>query len=151
MPNDNSDNDTLFSRTAYPSDGHPLPGVWDSRSTGFAQAVVVSGPSRRIYVAGQAAMNEQGEVVFLGDKARQLECCLQNVQKVLHALGASLDHVVQWNLLVADYDAQRDLALLVPVWSKYLKNPAANSLFGVQSLALPGMLTEVDAVAEVPL
>ena len=112
-----SSNSPRFSRDVYPSDSHALPEVWDSRPAGFAQAVVVSGPSRRIYLAGQAAMNEKGEVLFPGDKARQLECCLQNVEKVLLALGASMDHVVQCNLLVADYDAERDLALLMPVWS----------------------------------
>jgi enamine deaminase RidA (YjgF/YER057c/UK114 family) len=151
MLSNNNNNNTLFSRSVYPSDSHPLPGVWDSRSAGLAQAVVVSGLSRRIYVSGQAAMNEQGEVLFLGDKARQLECCLQNVQKVLQALGASMDHVVQCNLLVANYDAQQDLTLLLPIWAKYLKSQMASSLFGVRSLALPGMLAEVDAIAEVPL
>ena len=32
-----------------------------------------------------------------------------------------------------------------------MKSQMASSLFGVQSLALPGMLAEVDAIAEVPL
>jgi enamine deaminase RidA (YjgF/YER057c/UK114 family) len=140
-----------FSKDIYPSESQPLRGLWDSRPAGFAQAVAVSGPSRRIYVAGQAAMNEQGELLFPGDKARQLEQCLRNVQRILESLGASMDDVVQCNLLILDYDAEKDFEPLLPVWSRYMKSRMASSLYGVKSLALPGMLAEVDAIAEVPL
>jgi enamine deaminase RidA (YjgF/YER057c/UK114 family) len=140
-----------FSRTNYPSPGNPLPGVWDSSSFGFSQAVTVSGPSRRIYLAGQAAMNEKGEVVFPGDKFKQFEFCLQNVKKVLEGLGASVNDIVQCNTMMADYDAERDLKSFMDVWNRNMNNRIATSLYCVPTLAIPGSLVEVDVIAEAPL
>lgn len=140
-----------FSKEVYPSEEHPLPGIWDPRPLGLAHAVAVSGPSRRIYVTGQASLNEQGELLFPGDKVKQLELCMESIQRILESMGARLEDVVQCNILVVDYDADRDFAPLLPVWSRYLRGRMASTLYGVKSLALKGMVIEVDAIAEAPL
>lgn len=127
-----------------------MPEIWDSRPYGFAQAVTFSGPGKRLYLSGQAAMSADGEIQFVDDKAQQMDLCFQNIERILSELGASMADVVQCKILVAQYDAEKDLVALRSVWSQYMQSRVACTLIGVHSLALPGMWVEIEAVAEIP-
>ena len=130
-------------------------GIWDSESSGFAQAVTIKGPTRRIYIAGQASIAEDisNGIIILDpyDKPAQMTTAFNNITKILKQLKASWDDVVQCNLLIKDYDPNQDAAVLLPIWSSYMRAEVASSLYGVSALAFEGMVVEVDCIAEVPL
>ena len=138
-------------KSLYPNVQEPMKSVWDTRPFGFAQAVVCTGPSRRIYLSGQAAVDRDGVVQHLGNKKAQLRLCFANVVEILGTLGATLDDVVKCSIVVANYSPERDLDELTPVWGELMGAKMACSLFGCQSLALPGLEVEIEVTAEVPV
>jgi enamine deaminase RidA (YjgF/YER057c/UK114 family) len=127
-----------------------VPGV--APGTGYSHAVTVSG--RLAFIAGQVAMDEQGNLVGPGDLATQTRQALQNLDKVLRSLGADWSHVVRFNWYVvagaADLQAIRSARneLLQPVLGDKL-NPAS-TLIHVAGLFRPEFLIEVDAVVALP-
>ena len=48
-----------------------------------------------IFFSGQAAINEQGEVVGPGDFDAQLQQVFHNIDRLLHAAGSSRDQIVK--------------------------------------------------------
>jgi enamine deaminase RidA (YjgF/YER057c/UK114 family) len=142
---------TAFKREVFTK----FKGIWDSANYGFAQAVTVSGPTKRIYLAGQASISEDTSagIVVLDptDKSKQLINSLENTSKILKELGSSMDDLVQCSFLVKDFDPVKDGAELGSITGRYLKANVATALIGVSGLAFPGMLVEVSCTAEVPI
>ena len=66
------------------------------------------------------------------------------------AAGATQTNVVRLHTYIVDHDQQK-LEALGPVMADCYGDvtPAANTLIGVQALALPGFLIEVEATAVV--
>ena len=117
----------------------------------FSQAVAVSGAVKTVYVGGQNAVDVAGTIVGQGDIAAQTEQVMQNLQAALAAGGASLEHVIKWNLyLVQGQPLQPGLAVFQRVWNRR-PNPPAITMAFVAGLANPGFLIEMDAIAIVPL
>ena len=118
-------------------------------NSAFTQAVVVTGPARTIYVGGQDAVDASGAVVGKGDIARQTEQVLRNVEAALAAAGASLEHVIKWNLYVVQgQPLEPGFAAFQRVWGKR-PNPPTITMAFVAGLANPDFLVEMDAVAVV--
>lgn len=121
-----------------------------SRNPAFSQVVVVSGPAKTIYVGGQDAVDEAGAIVGKGDLGAQVEQIFHNLQAALAASGASLEHIVKWNIyLVQGQPLEPGLAVFQRVWGKR-PNPSAITMQYVAGLANPDFLAEMDAVAVVP-
>ncbi len=117
----------------------------------FTQAVAVSGAVKTVYVGGQNAVNTSGEIVGQGDIAAQTEQVMQNMQAALAAGGASLEHVIKWNVyLVQGQPLQPGFEVFQRVWNRRPNPPAITSAF-VAGLAHPDFLVEIDAIAIVPL
>ena len=117
----------------------------------FSQAVAVSGAVKTVYIGGQNAVDVTGAIVGKGDIAAQTEQVMQNLQAALAAGGASLEHVIKWNLyLVQGQPLQPGLEVFQRVWNRR-PNPAAISMAFVAGLANPDFLLEMDAIAVVPL
>jgi enamine deaminase RidA (YjgF/YER057c/UK114 family) len=117
----------------------------------FSQAVAVSRAVKTIYIGGQNAVNAAGEIVGKGDIAAQTEQVMANLQTVLAASGASLEHVVKWNLyLVQGQPLEPGFAVFQRVWNRR-PNPPAITMARVAGLANPDFLLEMDAIAVVPL
>ena len=55
-----------------------------------------------LLISGQAAIDEQGELVGVGDFEAQAEQVCQNLQRVLAAGGSSLDRVVKVTIFLTD-------------------------------------------------
>src|SRR5215212_6307153 len=121
------------------------------RNPAFSQAVVVSGAVKTVYVGGQNAVNNAGEIIGRGDIAAQTKQVLHNLQAALAASGAGLEHVIKWNLyLVQGQPLQPGLAVFQRVWGNR-PNPPAITMAMVAGLANPDFLLEMDAIAVVPL
>lgn len=117
----------------------------------FSQAVAVSGAVKTVYIGGQNAVDAAGAIVGQGDIAAQTEQVMQNLQAVLAAGGASLEHVIKWNVyLVQGQPLQPGFAVFQQVWNRR-PNPPAITMAFVAGLANPDFLIEMDAIAVVPL
>ena len=121
------------------------------KNRAFTQVVSVSGAVKTIYVGGQDAVDEQGNIVGKGDIGAQAQQVLANLQKALVAAGAELEHIVKWNVyIVQGQSLQQGFAAFQRVWGNRPNPPAITGMF-VVGLAHPDFLVEMDAIAVVPL
>ena len=101
-----------------------------------------------VYVSGQVALNDKGEVVGPGDLAAQARQTFTNLAHVLQIAGAIPEEVLRLNVYVVnlkpgDWDViRKEGAMFFPE-----RNPPAGTLVGVQSLPRDGLLIAVDASA----
>jgi enamine deaminase RidA (YjgF/YER057c/UK114 family)/uncharacterized protein YndB with AHSA1/START domain len=66
----------------------------------FTQAVSVTGPVKMVYIGGQNAVDQQGNIVGKGDVRAQTQQVLENIEKVLTAAGARPEHIIKWTVLL---------------------------------------------------
>ena len=98
-----------------------------------------------VYVAGQVARDEQGQIVARGDFRGQAHQVFGNLQKALAAAGGSLKDLAKITIYVTD-PRYRDP--LREVQDQYLAGALpASTLLVVAALADPDYLIEIDAVA----
>jgi len=117
-------------------------GLWDPRPR-FAQVVKIG---KQVYVAGQTAVDEKGNVVGKGDIEAQTRQIFKNLQKCLRATGAGFDQVVKLNIYSTDLDAH--LPTIAKVRKEYFpKEPVASTTIQVPRLVHPDWLLEIEAIA----
>jgi enamine deaminase RidA (YjgF/YER057c/UK114 family) len=120
-----------------------------SQPRGYAHVVTARG-GKIVYVAGQVALDEKGELVGRGDLKAQAQRVFLNLRTALHAVGADFEDVVKLNTYVVDYRPTM-LDTLRAVRGSFMGEVAvpASTLVGVQALAREGFLIEIEAVAVV--
>lgn len=100
-----------------------------------------------VFTSGQAAITEQGEIVGLGDFDAQVEQTMKNVARVLELAGSSIKDIVKVNIYVTD---MANFPKVLELREKYFSYPwPADTIVEVSSLAIPGLMIEVDATAVV--
>ncbi len=120
------------------------------RNPAFSQAVSVSGAHKVVYIGGQNAVDGSEAIVGKGDLATQTRQVFRNLEAVLAAAGARLEHVVKWNIMVvAGQPIPSAFQVFQEEWDSKA-NPPAISVSIVAGLANPDFLIEIDAVAVVP-
>ena len=120
------------------------------KSPAFSQVAVVTGNVKTIYIGGQNAVDKNGQTVGKGDIEKQSQQVLKNIEVALDAAGASIDHVVKWNIFfVKGQSAQNAMKAVQPTLSK-VKKPALVTGVFVEALTNPDYLIEIEAVAVVP-
>src|SRR5690606_16929533 len=67
----------------------------------YSNVVVATGPVTTVYVGGQNALNQAGEIVGKGDFPAQVRQILRNIEACLNAAGAGFEHLVKLTILVA--------------------------------------------------
>ena len=130
-----------MTRRALDPDGLPAP-------IGPYSNVVTTPPGRLVFVAGQVALNADGEVVGAGDIVAQTRQVMENLRTGLEAAGATFADVVK----VVNYITDVDLfAQMAAVRKQYLVAPfPVSTLVEVSALMLPELLIEIEAIAVVP-
>src|SRR5690606_27096369 len=120
----------------------------NSRPTGYTHVVVGTG-SRIVFISGQVALDKDGNVVGAGDLGAQAEQVFQNLQACLASVGATFENVTKLTTFIVGYQASRDRPQLTAARQKYLPatNPPASTLVGVQALATPDIMIEIEATA----
>ncbi|WP_083939525.1 RidA family protein [Nocardiopsis chromatogenes] len=122
------------------------PVEWSLRF-GFNQGEVVSGGTRTLYCAGQAATNAEGEPQHEGDMGAQLELSLDNLEAVLREAGMSLANLVRLNVYTTDVDLlTRNYGVLASRLTAAGVRPPS-TLLGVERLAFPAMMVELEGTA----
>ncbi len=114
---------------------------------GYTHAVKTTG-CQIVFVSGQVALDAQGQVVGPGDFARQAEQVFRNLEEVLRASGGSFRDVVKMNSYIVGHNAER-LKQFRAARTKFMpaENPPASTLVGVEALARPDFLLEVEVIA----
>jgi len=107
----------------------------------YSQAVRAGG---FIFCSGQIAMDPKTGELISGDIGAQTDRVLENLQAVLRAAGASLDHVVKCTVFLANMD---DFAAMNEVYGRFFsKDPPARAAVEVSRLP-KGVGVEIEAVA----
>ena len=103
-------------------------------------------PRRRlVIVSGQAAIDEHGEIVGLGDFDAQAEQVFRNLTRVLEAGGSSLDRIVKVTIYLTD---MANFPKIVELRGRWFTAPyPADTIVEVSALALPGLEIEIEAIA----
>ena len=98
-----------------------------------------------VIVSGQAAMDEHGQLVGIGDFDAQAEQTFRNLARVLEAGGSSLDRVVKVTIFLTDMS---NFGKIVELRGKWFTPPyPADTIVEVSSLALPELEIEIEAIA----
>nr|AUV64123.1 enamine deaminase [Streptomyces citricolor]BAV57060.1 hypothetical protein [Streptomyces citricolor] len=130
--------------TAIVPDGHSKPiGLY---SPGVALSV--SATDRLVFVSGQVATDDQGNVLAPGDAGAQAEIVFERIRQVLNGAGGDLADLV--NLVIYVHDVARDFKAVSTVRNRVLSRPApASTLVEVSRLAEEGCLVEISGIAVV--
>ena len=119
-------------------------GLW--KPSILTQVITTTGGTT-VYISGQPAYDESGQVVAPGDLAAQIEKALANVEIALKSVGADWTNVVRMVSYIVDYKPS-DRSLLTEIRSRFFTTPPpTTTLLGIQALAMPGVLYEVDVTA----
>ena len=123
-------------------------GVFAAQPYGYSQVVTAPLNGKMILVSGQTAWDSEGTIIGEGDFKKQLEYCLQTIEKILKAKGAKKSDVVKLNYYVKNLDEQK-MYTITEVAQKFFANKKypAGCLLGVAQLADDRFLVEVEATA----
>ncbi len=110
---------------------------------------VVVGTGKVVFISGQVAIDASGNVVGAGDLGAQAEQVFKNLEACLASAGATFADVTKLTTFIVGYQANRDRPILGAARQKYLPttNPPASTLVGVQALATPDIMIEIEATA----
>lgn len=110
--------------------------------------VTTSPPGDLVFVAGQIALDAEGNLVGEGDIEAQAEQVMENLGVALAAAGAGFGDVLKITNYLLDVSEYPRIA---PIRERYLTEPfPASTMVGVSALLYPELLIEIEAVAVVP-
>jgi enamine deaminase RidA (YjgF/YER057c/UK114 family) len=124
---------------------HVNPASWQEKF-GYSQGCRVDGPQRLLFVAGQIALDEDGQLVGEGDFEAQTRQVFTNMGRVLELAGMGFENVVQVGVFLTDIGQLPNYARVRDEFVNTAAPPASTTI-GVTSLAFPGLLVEVNAIA----
>jgi enamine deaminase RidA (YjgF/YER057c/UK114 family) len=117
--------------------------------SGFTQVLVVQDASKIVFVSGQVAIDQAGKLIGQGDLKAQIRQAAKNLKAALGAVDVAPSDIVKINTYIvnykqSDYSAMREArAELFPEGTAF----PASTMVGVTSLAVDGLLVEMEAIA----
>lgn len=113
---------------------------------GYSQVVAATG--RIVAVAGQVAMDAEGNLVGQGDPEAQAEQVFENITTALAVAGSSFGDVIKLTVFVTDMAILPDVRR---VRDRYVdaERPPGSTAVQVVALVRPEFLLEVEALAVV--
>jgi enamine deaminase RidA (YjgF/YER057c/UK114 family) len=114
----------------------------------YTQVIAATG-SRLVFVAGQVADDAQGNLVGPGDLAAQARQAFANVGRSLAAAGAGPEQVTKITIYVVHHRPDYLPDISEARMAVFGDHKPADTLVGVETLAEPGYLIEVEAIAVV--
>ena len=98
-----------------------------------------------LFLSGQAAISEAGELVGVGDFDAQLVQVMANIDRVLAAGGSDRSRIVKVTIYLTD---MANFPAIVEARRRYFTPPyPADTIVEVKSLALPELMVEIDVIA----
>ena len=114
----------------------------------YTQVIIASG-RRLVFVAGQVALDADGNLVGSGDLAAQARQVFANVGRALAAAGARPEDVVKLTTYVVHHRPEYRPLISEARIAVFGDHKPTSTLAGVEALALPDYLIEVEAIAVV--
>ncbi|HKX75578.1 MAG TPA: RidA family protein [Acidimicrobiia bacterium] len=109
---------------------------------------LVARAARWLFVAGQVALDETGQLVGEGDAEAQADQVLANLDRVITAAGGTRQGVVKTTVYLVDL---ADRAAVGRARQRFFPSPPpTNTLLVVESLAQPQFLVEIEAIVALP-
>lgn len=116
-----------------------------TKPTVYTQVVETRG-GRTIYIAGQVAWDEEGNTVG-DDVYSQAVQVVKNLKTAIESVGGTLADLVKVTIYIVDYQPEKRQALTAAAAKAFGDNPPISTLIGVQALARPDLLIEIDGIA----
>ncbi|AHE55310.1 RidA family protein [Sphingomonas sanxanigenens] len=123
--------------------------LYPSVQYGFSHATLDEATGT-VHLSGQVAWDKEYNVVGGSDVGLQARQALANIKAVLHAVGVGPEAVLRLRTFIVDYDVSM-LGAIGPELAAFYGDamPASNTVVGVQALAMPDFLIEIEAIATV--
>jgi enamine deaminase RidA (YjgF/YER057c/UK114 family) len=121
-----------------------------AKPPGYSYVVEAMGPNRLIFIAGQLGIDMENNLVGgPGDFRAQAFKAFENLKAALAAAGAGFKDVVKINNYLTDMS---HMPIFREVRDEFLNRaaPPASTTVGISTLARPGALFEIEAVAVLP-
>jgi reactive intermediate/imine deaminase len=110
----------------------------------YSPAIEVQG-GRFLFISGQVAIDDNGNVVGKGDIVAQTRKIFENIGRILENAGGDFSNIIKTNYYITDVSLFPKVAALR---SEYFKNEyPASTMVGVNSLVNEDLLLEVEVVA----
>ena len=119
-----------------------------SRPVGYSHVAEVSN-GKTIYISGQVALDQSGNLVGLNDLRAQTQQVFTNLRAALEAVGADFNCVVKLTYYLLDIS---QIQAVREVRDQFVNTgqPPASSAVEVRRLFRDDLLIEIEAVAVVP-
>jgi enamine deaminase RidA (YjgF/YER057c/UK114 family) len=109
--------------------------------------VIVTTGGRMAFIAGQMSDDRNGDLVAPGDLAAQARQVFANLGRALAAAGARPDQVTKITIYVVGHRREYLPVIEEARVALFGDHKPTDTLLGVETLAAPGYLIEVDAIA----
>jgi enamine deaminase RidA (YjgF/YER057c/UK114 family) len=121
-----------------------------AKPPGYTYVVETTAPGRTVYIAGQLGLDLNNKLVGgKGDFRAQCAKAFENLGFALVSVGATFQDVVKINNYLTDIS---HLGIFRQVRDQFLntKAPPASTTVAISTLARPGALFEIEAIAVLP-
>jgi enamine deaminase RidA (YjgF/YER057c/UK114 family) len=139
--------DSPVRRFSHPSAVGAEPGAWS-----HAVSIDLASVSRLVFIAGQTALNENGDFSDAGDLRQQFDRVYDNIEHVLAANGATFADVVAYRTFLAKQVEAGHFRRLRNERHRRLYpdgDAPPNTLVVCDRLAEPEILLEIEVIAAV--
>lgn len=123
--------------------------LFDPSSFGFSHVSIAEPSTRIIHLAGQVAIDAQGQITEGFDD--QVRAVFTSIKACLAEAGVSLENVVNLTVYVVDYvvDYATNSNVMQLLGEELQGNKPPTAVISVPLLAIPGVKVEATAVAAV--
>jgi enamine deaminase RidA (YjgF/YER057c/UK114 family) len=122
------------------------PWPW-SLKLGYNQGEILTGATRQLIIAGQTAVDGQGNPQHPADMRGQLGLALDNLEAVLTAADMGLAHLTRLTIFATDVDAALQNFDLLGMRLGPSGAMPPMTVVGVTRLAIPPLMLEIEASA----
>lgn len=122
--------------------------VWSDKEFPMSQAVVEP-DGRRVHLTGQVGWTSDFEIIGMNDASAQTHAAIDNIEKVLLALGGTIEDVVSTTMY---YVRDDDLPAIQDARRSRFSFSAGPAVTGIKvaSLVDPELLVELTVIAVIP-
>jgi enamine deaminase RidA (YjgF/YER057c/UK114 family) len=109
--------------------------------------VAISEGKKLVQISGQVALDKNLKIIGAGDFGAQVSAALNNLGLALEAAGVARTDVSSMRCLIVNYTPDHMGPLVAGLSAFFGVHRPASTWIGVQALAMPELLLEIEAIA----